>query len=77
MEQLDEVISPLNKSNIKEVVDSVADSNKKKPTKLQEHFVINHRFYLLKIIGAGSFGEIHLAFDSQMKKLKAIKFVYN
>jgi serine/threonine protein kinase len=39
-----------------------------------DQFNINNRYHLIKMLGFGSFGEIHLAYDSQTKLLNAIKF---
>ena len=49
-----------------------------------DQFVINNRYVLIKMLGSGSFGEIHLAYDKNEKidkddkfdkRLYAIKFV--
>jgi hypothetical protein len=49
-----------------------------------DQFTINNKYVLIKMLGSGSFGEIHLAFDKTEKpekndrfekKLYAIKFV--
>lgn len=39
-----------------------------------DQFNINNRYHLIKMLGFGSFGEIHLAYDSQTRQLNAIKF---
>lgn len=39
-----------------------------------DQFNINNRYHLIKMLGFGSFGEIHLAYDSQTRSLNAIKF---
>lgn len=51
-----------------------------------DQFTINNKYVLIKMLGSGSFGEIHLAYDKTEKvekndkfdkKLYAIKFVNN
>ena len=49
-------------------LDKESDSN-------GDQFLINKRYSLIKMLGSGSFGEIHLAMDLKEKKLHAIKFV--
>lgn len=51
---------------------------KKKTTKKSvfsnEQFIINGNYNLIKMLGFGAFGEIHLAYDTAQKQLRAIKF---
>ena len=51
---------------------------KKKLTKKSvfsnEQFIINGNYNLIKMLGFGAFGEIHLAYDTAQKQLRAIKF---
>jgi len=51
------------------------EENKKMKQLNNDQFIINQRYYLIKMLGSGSFGEIHLSFDSQEKRLIAMKFV--
>lgn len=51
------------------------EENRKKAQLNNDQFIINQRYYLVKMLGSGSFGEIHLSFDSQEKRLLAMKFV--
>ena len=53
----------------------IKEKEVKKHKQVNDQFIINQRYYLIKMLGSGSFGEIHLAFDSQEKRLNAIKFV--
>ena len=52
-----------------------SDEDKEKVEIGNDQFVINQRYSLIKMLGSGSFGEIHLAYDLVEKKLNAIKFV--
>ena len=48
--------------------------NVKRSVFSNEQFIINGNYNLIKMIGFGAFGEIHLAYDSNSKQLRAIKF---
>ena len=54
------------------------EEEEKKPVKKSvfssEQFIINGTYSLIKMLGFGAFGEIHLVFDSNSKQLRAIKF---
>ena len=39
-----------------------------------DQFIINGNYNLIKMLGFGAFGEIHLAYDTNTKLLRAIKF---
>ena len=39
-----------------------------------EQFTLNGKYNIIKMLGFGTFGEILLAYDLQVKKLRAIKF---
>lgn len=59
------------------LIDNLKDDleqEKKKMNHNSDQFIINGRFNLLKILGSGSFGEIHLSYDTQKRDLFAIKF---
>jgi serine/threonine protein kinase len=47
---------------------------KKKTAINNDQFIINARYNLIKMLGFGTFGEIHLAYDTQTRQLNAIKF---
>lgn len=46
----------------------------KKSVFSNEQFIINGNYNLIKMLGFGAFGEIHLAYDTAQKQLRAIKF---
>jgi serine/threonine protein kinase len=46
---------------------------KKKSTLNNEMFILN-TYQIIKMLGFGSFGEIHLAYETSSKQLRAIKF---
>lgn len=46
----------------------------KKSTLSNDQFIINGNYNLIKMLGFGAFGEIHLAYDTNTKMLRAIKF---
>src|SRR4051812_48644914 len=48
--------------------------SKKKTSINNDQFIINGTYNLIKMLGFGTFGEIHLAFDTSNKQLRAIKF---
>ena len=51
------------------------DENKKeKKLYTNDKFILNGIYRIIKMIGCGAFGEIHLAYDVNMKALRAIKF---
>ncbi len=57
--------------------DSEKENNneyKKRSTFSNDQFIIYDTYSLLKMLGYGTFGEIHLAFDTLNKQLRAIKF---
>ena len=65
------------KKGKKENEDEKAIKVKKKAKKsafANEQFIINGNFNLIKMLGFGAFGEIHLAYDTITKQLRAIKF---
>ena len=59
-------------------IDNWIQKEEKKPVKKSvfssEQFIINGTYSLIKMLGFGAFGEIHLVFDSNSKQLRAIKF---
>ena len=46
----------------------------KKSSLSNDQFIINGNYNLIKMLGFGAFGEIHLAYDTSLKVLRAIKF---
>ena len=54
------------------------DKDKKNKTKKlvfsDEKFILNGNYNLIKLLGYGTFGEIMLAFDNTIRRLRAIKF---
>ena len=51
------------------------DENKKeKKIYANDKFILNGIYRIIKMVGCGAFGEIHLAYDVNMKALRAIKF---
>lgn len=78
--------SPIAEENKSESIKKSRKSKKKKEAeevkKVEseidfEKFKISNRYQLLKYIGAGSFGEIHLAYDTHSKKAVCLKFELN
>ena len=49
-------------------------NDNKKSTLSSDQFIINGNYNLIKMLGFGAFGEIHLAYDTSLKVLRAIKF---
>ena len=49
-------------------------NDNKKSTLSNDQFIINGNYNLIKMLGFGAFGEIHLAYDTSLKVLRAIKF---
>lgn len=54
--------------------DKVEVKENKKSTLSNDQFIINGNYNLIKMLGFGAFGEIHLAYDTNTKMLRAIKF---
>ena len=50
------------------------DDKKEKKLYTSDRFILNGIYRIIKMIGCGAFGEIHLAYDVTMKSLCAIKF---
>lgn len=48
--------------------------SRKKTAINNDQFIISDTFNLIKMLGFGTFGEIHLAYDTMSKQLRAIKF---
>ena len=62
------------KKDEKEELNKSSRKNVKRSVFSNEQFIINGNYNLIKMIGFGAFGEIHLAYDSNSKQLRAIKF---
>ena len=62
------------KKDEKEDLNKSSRKNVKRSVFSNEQFIINGNYNLIKMIGFGAFGEIHLAYDSNSKQLRAIKF---
>ena len=54
--------------------DKSENKENKKSTLSNDQFIINGNYNLIKMLGFGAFGEIHLAYDTNTKMLRAIKF---
>ena len=51
------------------------DEKKEKKSSLSnDKFMINGTYSIVKMLGFGAFGEIHLAYDTTLRVLRAIKF---
>ena len=51
------------------------DEKKEKKSSLSnDKFMINGNYSIIKMLGFGAFGEIHLAYDTSLRVLRAIKF---
>ena len=50
------------------------EKGEKKSALSNDKFMLNGMFSIIKMLGCGAFGEIHLAYDSSLKVLRAIKF---
>jgi len=50
------------------------DDKKDKKLYTNDKFILNGIYRIIKMVGCGAFGEIHLAYDVNMKALRAIKF---
>lgn len=54
--------------------DKAEAKDNKKSALSNDQFIINGNYNLIKMLGFGAFGEIHLAYDTNTKQLRAIKF---
>ena len=50
------------------------DKKDKKSNLSSDRFMINNNYSIVKMLGFGAFGEIHLAYDVNLKVMRAIKF---
>ena len=50
------------------------DKKEKKSALSNDKFMINGTYSIIKMLGFGAFGEIHLAYDTSLRVLRAIKF---
>ena len=50
------------------------DKRDKKSNLSNDRFMINNIYSIVKMLGFGAFGEIHLAYDMNLKVMRAIKF---
>ena len=50
------------------------EAKKEKKMYSNDKFILNGIYRIIKMVGCGAFGEIHLAYDVNMKALRAIKF---
>ena len=73
---LDEVVSKKKKKKHKKKHKKKKEDENKKEKKIyaNDKFILNGIYRIIKMVGCGAFGEIHLAYDVNMKALRAIKF---
>ena len=72
---MEEVISKKKKKKHKKKGRKKKDDDKKdKKLYANDKFILNGIYRIIKMVGCGAFGEIHLAYDVNMKALRAIKF---
>ena len=50
------------------------DKKEKKSSLSNDKFMINGTYSIVKMLGFGAFGEIHLAYDTSLRVLRAMKF---
>ena len=73
---LDDIVSKKKKKKHKKKHKKKKDDETKKEKKIyaNDKFILNGIYRIIKMVGCGAFGEIHLAYDVNMKALRAIKF---
>ena len=72
---MEEVVSKKKKKKHKKKGRKKKDDDKKdKKLYANDKFILNGIYRIIKMVGCGAFGEIHLAYDVNMKALRAIKF---
>ena len=71
----DGVLSEKTKKKKKKKKKRKKDDKKDKRSNLSnDRFMINNNYSIVKMLGFGAFGEIHLAYDINLKVMRAIKF---
>ena len=71
----DGVLSEKKKKKKKKKKKRKKDDKKDKRSNLSnDRFMINNNYSIVKMLGFGAFGEIHLAYDINLKVMRAIKF---
>ena len=73
---LEDIASKKKKKKHKKKHRKKKEEENKKDKKLyaNDKFILNGIYRIIKMVGCGAFGEIHLAYDVNMKALRAIKF---
>ena len=73
---IDDLASKKKKKKSKKKNNKKKEDEGKKEKKLysNDKFILNGIYRIIKMVGCGAFGEIHLAYDVNMKALRAIKF---
>ncbi len=73
---IDDLASKKKKKKRKKKHHKKKEDEGKKEKKLysNDKFILNGIYRIIKMVGCGAFGEIHLAYDVNMKALRAIKF---
>ena len=72
---IEEITSKKKKKKHKKKGRKKKDEDKKdKKLYANDKFILNGIYRIIKMVGCGAFGEIHLAYDVNMKGLRAIKF---
>ena len=72
---IEEITSKKKKKKHKKKGRKKKDEDKKdKKLYANDKFILNGIYRIIKMVGCGAFGEIHLAYDVNMKVLRAIKF---
>ena len=71
----DGILSEKKKKKKKKKKKRKKDDKKDKRSNLSnDRFMINNNYSIVKMLGFGAFGEIHLAYDINLKVMRAIKF---
>ena len=69
-----QVLKKRRKRKKRKIVKKKDEDKKDKKLYANDKFILNGIYRIIKMVGCGAFGEIHLAYDVNMKALRAIKF---